>query len=154
MKYMPARKILWLIAITCFASSYVISFDENSVSITIVNRTRYYLHILIDKDPHLYVAPGGSVHSETRMQSAFVEVLYSPGQGISGRAEKELTSTTTTSTNYSSDRGHTCASSSSGNSCQSMTSSEGSVSYSYTRSPMTWTVVPADFEPDSVSSSH
>jgi hypothetical protein len=150
MKYAAIQKIIWVIVISCFMTSYVVSYEEDGVTITISNLTRYYLHVMIDNSSHLYVAPGGVVQTETQLSSAFVEVFYSPGQGVSGRAQKELTSTTTTITHYSDSNSNTC-SGSSNKSCSSSSYGTGVTSSDYSRSPMSWTVTAADFVADSLS---
>jgi len=144
MNQSPIRMMIWTFVIVLFASGYVISVEDTDVTVTIHNRTRHYLHVLINNQPYLYVAPGGSALTETGLSTVFVEVFYSPGQGVSGGATKELTSVTTTT--YSSKRSHDCSNSGS-NDCSDYSTT--SVATGYTRSPMSWDVSPQELVADS-----
>jgi len=148
MKQSPIRMMIWTFVVVLFASGYVVSIENSEVTVTIHNRTRHYLHVLINNQPYLYVAPGGSALTETGLTTVFVEVFYSPGQGISGGATKELTSVTTTT--YSSNRSRDCSTSGSNsgsNDCSDYSST--SVATGYTRSPMSWDVSPQELVADS-----
>jgi len=146
MKEFLIRKTIWMLVILCFTSAYVISYEGNDVTVTISNGTLYYLHIMIDNQPFLYVGPGGNAFKTTQRSTAHVEAVYAPGQGKSGRAVKELNSVTTTT--YSGSASHTCQNNKSSG-C-SVNDSDTRTSNT-TRSPMSWRVIPADFQPDSTS---
>jgi hypothetical protein len=119
-----------------FLLRYVVSFASDQVGTTVLNHTPRYLHVVINNKPFLYVAPGSSVETESGL-TAFVEVFYSPGQGISGRAQKELTSTVTEEHSGSAD----CSNNRS-NGCDDETSSSRSAS------PLLWDVTPSDLSPE------
>jgi hypothetical protein len=146
MKQALLRKILWTVVIVCFSSAYVVSFEDGEVPVTISNGTRHYLHMLINNQPYLYVAPGGSASLGVMWSTVHVEVLYSPGQGISGRAVRDLTSVTTTT--YSGGESRSCHNNSK-NDC-SVNHSDTRTSQT-TRSPMSWRVVPQELSTDSSS---
>jgi hypothetical protein len=60
--------------------------DEEEASITVVNKTEHFLHIIVDGDPYLYVTPDmGITHSTSPKGEFSVTALYSPGQGITGK---------------------------------------------------------------------
>ncbi len=148
MKQSPIRMMIWTFVIVLFASGYVVSVEDGTVTVTIHNRTRHYLHVLINNQPYMYVAPGGSALTETGLTTVFVEVFYSPGQGISGGATRELTSVTTTT--YSSNRSRDCSTSSSNSGSNDCSDSMVNSSVSgYTRSPMSWDVSPSELVADS-----
>jgi hypothetical protein len=144
MKSFTMRGILRLVVIFCFTSTYVVSYEDDDVSVTVTNLTGHYLHILIDTRTFLYVGPGGRAQIETPAYTAFVEVFYSPGQGISGRATRELTSVTNTT--YSGGSNRSCSNRNDKQGCDysDVTSAEAS----RTRTPMSWTVYPEDLSAD------
>ena len=131
MKSFFARTILRAVVLSVFLLSYVITFASDQVDVTVLNHTQQYLHVVINNEPFLYVAPGGVVQTQSGL-TAFVEVFYSPGQSISGSGQKELTSTVTEgviqSTSCSDER----------NDCENSTGSTRS------ESPLSWTVIASD----------
>lgn len=129
----------------CFASAYVVSYEEDEVTVTVTNATAHYLHVRINDESFLYVAPGASAQTETALMSASCEAFYSPGQGASGRATKELTSTSTTTNTGT--WSNTCSNNSSG--CR--VNDSDTYSSSYSRTPMSWTVTVADFPADTAA---
>ncbi len=149
MNHLPVRKIVWAIVTLCFLSSYVVSYADDNVTVTITNETQYYVHILINNATYLYVAPGGYASTETPLSTAYVEVFYSPGQGVSGRAVKQLESTVTNTTDYSNSSSSTCNSTQSHSDCS--TSTDDQTTNSYSRSPMSWGVTSLDLSADSTS---
>jgi hypothetical protein len=146
MRPSPIRKMLWVSVMICFASGYVVSYEDGGVTVTISNGTSHYLHVLIDNQSYVYVAPGASAQTETGRFTVYVEAYYSPGQGVSGRAVRELSSVSTST--HTDSQSNTCSNNSSGG-CQSDMST--SVESGYSRSPMSWRVTPADFTADSTS---
>lgn len=149
MKASMIRKTIWVFVILCFCSGYVISYDNTEVSVTITNGTQRYVHILINNQSFVYVGPGGSAYTSTMLSTAMVEVFYSPGQGISGRAAKELTSTTTTT--YSGSKSNTCQNN---NSSGCAVNESDTRTATYSRSPMSWRVTPQDFSADTTSNAN
>jgi hypothetical protein len=69
-----------------------VSIGSDGVSVRLVNQTGYYLHIIIDNQPFLYIAPGGSASHQSSALSAGVKVFYSPGQGVSGSMDRVVSS--------------------------------------------------------------
>lgn len=60
--------------------------------LTVVNDTEYYVHVIVDGDPFLYVPPGaGAVFEKEGYSRVVAKVFYSPGQGVSGSAERTFT---------------------------------------------------------------
>jgi hypothetical protein len=60
--------------------------------LTVVNDTEHYVHAIVDGSPFLYVPPGGGAIFEKEGYTRVVaKVFYSPGQGISGSAERTFT---------------------------------------------------------------
>jgi hypothetical protein len=84
-RYSMLAAILLLMSIT-------ISFgDEDTGSLTVINQTEKFLHIIVDGDPYLYIAPGNRVTHEAEGEYEFsVTAFYSPGQGIAARIDREL----------------------------------------------------------------
>ncbi|NIM66539.1 MAG: hypothetical protein GTO51_11245 [Candidatus Latescibacteria bacterium] len=71
--------------------SVTISADENLAKMTVVNNTSHYLHVLIGDESYLYISPDRSVTQESEGHTTFVvKVFYSPGQGVSGSAERSF----------------------------------------------------------------
>jgi hypothetical protein len=78
-------------ALTLMLWPYALSFGDGGASVTVTNRTEYYLHITVNNKSYLYVAPGGVVAENLEMFSdVVVDVFYSPGQGIVGSGSKTL----------------------------------------------------------------
>lgn len=65
-----------------------VSVGSNGISVRLVNQTRYYLHVIIDDKPFLYISPGGWASHQSSALSANVRVFYCPGQGISGSMDR------------------------------------------------------------------
>lgn len=145
----PVRHLLTIVVVLLFTSTYVVSYDDGAVSVTISNRTRHFLHVSINNLTFAYVAPGGNAYTEITVSTAFVEVFYSPGQGIHGRAVKELTSTTTHT--YDRDYDSGCNENQSGGGCDTYQST--SVETGVTRSPVSWAVTADELQADTPPSS-
>lgn len=68
-----------------------ITYGDEEASLTVVNKTEHYLHIIIEGQPHLYVSPERGVTYATDPTPNFiVDVFYSPGQGVSGRINRTI----------------------------------------------------------------
>ena len=85
-------KFLMLLLFLLLLNIVVISVgDDTKSSLTVVNKTEYYLHVIVDETPYLYVSPNKSItHTTGVKQSMIVDVLYSPGQAISGSARDTI----------------------------------------------------------------
>jgi hypothetical protein len=47
------------------------------------------MHVIVDGDPFLYVPPGaGAIFEKEGYSTVVAKVFYSPGQGVSGGAER------------------------------------------------------------------
>ncbi len=142
------RQPLWLpkvwtfLAILALLSPYGVSFGSTGASFTLVNRTGYFLHAVVNNESIVYIPPDVAITRETNAQYVVVvELTYSPGQDRTGkviRTFQTVVHTASTSSHTASDS-NTC--SNSGNSCESTTSSTGTSST--TIDPITW-VVTAD----------
>jgi len=59
--------------------------------LTVINKTDHYVHVIVDGDPFLYVSPGaGAIFEKEGYSTVIASVFYSPGQGVSGSAEREF----------------------------------------------------------------
>ena len=135
------RRLLRTLAIVLIASSvlwpYTVSFGDTQGAFTLVNDTRYYLHAFINNKSYVYIAPGGViVHEVSAPATVFVDVSYSPGQGVEGKASKTFESVLHTFNGSSTD----CSSSNSNNinTCNSTTGVTSSVD------PIRWDVTATD----------
>jgi hypothetical protein len=64
---------------------------EDSSSLTVINRTPLFLHVIIDGKPYLYISPERGVTHESDAKPAFsVTVFYSPGQATTGRINRVI----------------------------------------------------------------
>ena len=80
-------RALVLFTLIALLLPYTVSFGDEDASMTVVNGTTHYIHVIMNNKPFLYIAPNRSAQLVTEgPASVFVEVFYSPGQGISGRA--------------------------------------------------------------------
>lgn len=60
--------------------------------LTVVNDTEHFVHVIVDGSPFLYVPPGaGAIFEKEGYSRVVAKVFYSPGQGISGSAERTFT---------------------------------------------------------------
>ena len=59
--------------------------DESRL--TVANLTEHYVHIFIEGETYLYVAPQRSVaYTTSAKPTMLVEIVYAPGQGVRGSA--------------------------------------------------------------------
>jgi predicted porin len=112
---------------------YALSFGDQGVGFTLTNRTPYYLHAIVNNTSYVYVAPGGAVtYQSDTFSDVIVEVTYSPGQSIVGKASKTFAPVHQETATRSND----C--SNNNNDCHSTTS------YSSSVSPMSWDITVSD----------
>ena len=65
-----------------------ITFSDENVTLTVNNNTGFYLHIIIDGEPYLYVKTGNNIIYESdKYVQLDIKAIYSPGQGVSGSAD-------------------------------------------------------------------
>lgn len=86
------RRVGFVLLLAVLLIPPTVSIGSDGVSVRLVNQTRYYLHIIIDNQPFLYIAPGGSASHQSSDLSAGVKVFYSPGQGVSGSMDRVVSS--------------------------------------------------------------
>jgi len=68
-----------------------ISYSDDTGHLFIVNETAHYLHLIVEGQPYLYVAPGREIVHEFEPQSQlFARVFYSPGQNMTGDITRTL----------------------------------------------------------------
>ena len=80
-------RALVLFTIIAILLPYTVSLGDEEASMTVVNGTTHYIHVIMNNKPFLYIAPNRSArHVTDGPTNVIVEVFYSPGQGISGRA--------------------------------------------------------------------
>ena len=85
-------KFLMVLIFLLLLNIVVISVGDDAKSnLTVVNKTEHYLHVVVDGAPYLYVSPDKSIRHTTKAKpTMFVEVFYSPGQGMSGSARDTI----------------------------------------------------------------
>ncbi len=134
------RSALSLIVIIAFLWPYSFSVGATGATFTLVNRTGYYLHAVVNNKSSVYIAPGTVVtYDVSRFASIVAEVQYSPGQDVKGSAIRSFPIVVHSSS--SSKTSNDCSNS---NNCTSTTESSGTES----ADPVTWTVTEADLQPN------
>ena len=58
--------------------------------VKITNKTGHYIHVLINNRSFLYIAPDDYIRASFPVRELQVKAFYSPGQDVSGMAEREL----------------------------------------------------------------
>lgn len=125
---------------------HTVTFSSSDVTytFTLVNRTPHFLHTVINNSSHAYLPPGGTLDARIRAYAlAVVDVRYSPGQGMQGKASRVFESECHTTTSSTSTTSTDCNQSSPD--CGESTSSGTSTSQT-TCSPVVWMVFPADMD--------
>ena len=77
-------KFYLLIAFIFFISPLSIGIGASEPTFTAVNKTGKFLHMFINGDPVLYLAPQHSASATSGGTTFDVKVFYAPGQGDSG----------------------------------------------------------------------
>ena len=86
----PRRSILWAL-LAGIILPWTISVGDEEVSVSVVNETRHYLHVIMNEKPYLYVPANGSVMYRSEGPThVMIRVFYSPGQGVSGSATQSV----------------------------------------------------------------
>jgi hypothetical protein len=76
-------------ALLLLALSVDVTVGGDVARLTVVNRTSHYVNVIVDGDPFLYVPPGaGAIFEKEGYSTVVAKVFYSPGQGVSGGAER------------------------------------------------------------------
>lgn len=124
-----------VIATTAVLLPYAISFSSQGTAFALANRTKHYLHAIVNAESIVYLPPGRTVTVDVSgFSNVVAEVRYSPGQGMHGKISKEFEATrvTTTSERSSADcsnRQGTCSSSTDASSNETV-------------NPITWVITP------------
>ncbi len=66
-----------------------IGFGQN-YWVQVVNKTAYYIHVIINDHSYLYIKPDGHFKDSFESQDIHIKVLYSPGQAITGRISRQF----------------------------------------------------------------
>ena len=132
--------VLFLCAIVIWP--YAVSIGAAGATFTLVNKTPYYLHAVINNVPLIYIPPGGVAdYDAAGLGNVTVEVRTSPGQRVNGSASRSFKiiyhttysqSTSNTCQNNSSDCSNTAEASS--------TTTAEPVRWEVTASELTWEV--------------
>jgi hypothetical protein len=118
---------------------YAISYSAEGATFTLVNKTPYFLHAVINNIPSVYIPPGCVVNYDANgLGNVIVEVRYSPGQAVNGSTLRSFEIIYHTTGSGSQDIASTC--NEQGNSCDSST--ESSVTTS--AEPVKWVVTESD----------
>jgi len=143
----PWRRVFRMVCLLSLGCAvlypYAVSIGASGATFTLVNRTPYYLHALINNLPSIYLPPGSVVNYDASgLGAVTVEVRYSPGQVVKGGASKSfvIEYQSTTSGKSSSD----CSSSNSNSDCSSSTEASTTV----TATPVRWEVTTDDLVPE------
>lgn len=83
-------KFYLLIGFLFFIIPLSVSYGDGQGSVAVINKTDYFLHVYIDGEPHLYVAPMHRASREAAKTSFDVTAFYAPGQGVSGIIDTTL----------------------------------------------------------------
>ena len=79
------RGLFGILLLLFLANLVTVTMASEESTLTVANRTEHYLHIIIDGEAYLYVAPEYSVvHATPPKTTMLVSALYSPGQEIRG----------------------------------------------------------------------
>jgi hypothetical protein len=116
------KSLAWYVTLGLLASLSVSYSDDISVSVTVINRTEYYLHVTINGKAYTNLAPENSINTEVSTATVSISAFYSPAQGQSGSFSKSYP--TVARENYRSSGQTSCRSSNSHNSCTSTTEPE------------------------------
>ena len=89
----PVKILLRSSAVLLLLALFVgVSTGGDVGRLTVVNDTEHYVHVIVDGSPFLYVPPGaGAIFEKEGYSRVVAKVFYSPGQGISGNAERTFT---------------------------------------------------------------
>jgi hypothetical protein len=103
-----------LMGFILFMSPLTISYGDSQASLQVTNKTGYFLHVYINGEPHLYLAPKHSATGSATSTTLNVTVFYAPGQGVSGIIDRTFEAPYTPATTSSSG----CSDSDNGTSCE------------------------------------
>jgi hypothetical protein len=134
------RSALPPIVVIAVLLPYSFSVGATGATFTLVNRTGYYLHAVVNNKSSVYIAPGSVVtYDVSRFASIAAEVRYSPGQDVKGSAIRSFPIVV-----HSSSVSKTSNDCNKSENCSSTTESSGTQS----ADPVTWTVTEEDLQPN------
>ncbi len=85
------RRWYFLIIFIVLICPLAISSSDDTVSLTVMNKTAYFLHVLMGDKSFLFIGPDKSAIYKTKgSASLHVQVFYSPGQGVSGYRTRDI----------------------------------------------------------------
>ena len=58
--------------------------------VVITNKTDHYIHVIINNQSFLYIAPEDYIRANFPIRELQVKVFYAPGQAVTGKVEREL----------------------------------------------------------------
>lgn len=102
-KYYRSKVTLGVLLLLLFAIR--ISFGQN-YWVQVVNKTGYYIHVLINGRSYLYVKPDGHLKDDFNSDEVKIKVLYAPGQKVTGEISRVFYAST--SSDIICDRGIFC----------------------------------------------
>lgn len=83
--------VRWLLVLfVAIITPLAVSYGKRKVTLTVANGTELFLHVIVDSNPYLYVAPGDSIRHEVEndkyegIETFYITAFYSPGQELSG----------------------------------------------------------------------
>jgi hypothetical protein len=133
------RRALQIVLSAIVLWPYSISVSAPGATFTLINRTPFYLHALINNSPSIYIPPGGVItYDAGNLGNVAVDVRYSPGQAKRGSAYRTFEIIYTTTSTGTGSSTATCTEQQ--NDCQSSTEATTSVS----ATPVRWEVTQAD----------
>jgi hypothetical protein len=91
MKGFTPMRMLRIVTLLIFVP-YTVTFGDEEGTLTIYNHTLYFIHVIMNNDPFLYVGPGRSASFSVDQQTTvYVQAFYAPAQGIEGSAQRTFT---------------------------------------------------------------
>ena len=78
------KSFAWYVTLSLLASLSISYSEDIAVSVTVTNRTAYYLHVTINGKAYTNLAPENSINTEVNTATVSIGAFYSPAQGRSG----------------------------------------------------------------------
>lgn len=83
-------KFYLLLGYLVFMLPLSVSFGDDKASLQVINRTAYFVHLIVNGEAILYIGPGNTATRDSETSTFDVKAFYAPGQGVSGRADRVL----------------------------------------------------------------
>ena len=82
---MRFKKIITFLTVLLTVNIITVTLGSDKSKLTVINKTDYYLHFIIDGTEYLYIPPERSITHEMDIKPiAIVKAFYAPGQGVKG----------------------------------------------------------------------